>query len=482
MTLRFGFVFLLLGLGSWGPAQSGQGSELDQLIGRIDHPAKGDREKLAAFGDIAFDRLVPIVKTRNYLAKAQRKPDSTGLFDAVDALLSCASPGHTKEMTDLYSGLIPCYSQARLLDWLAERGDVKINRWLFEDLLELSRKAGQGNQIGPSVTAMVRIGDGPAVSKLIAILNDPGSNVDLRTTIYSEVAGTGSPTALSALRNILRRDKTLPPIAARVNFKSVEGSSPILSTFQDANGVLWGLGKSEGFATLDDLWLVRKNGSNWVNPVFTGVTTYWPHSIPGGFPAAGFEEHEKKMAALIERKGWIRDLLGNKSLRIDTDGDGYTDEEEEWIGLDPNRADTDGDGIADGIDKNPFAAPRHLSDTEAALLCAFDAQTALRSMRGNLFVEYPPGIRPIEIESWAGLVLPTRGDRPEPDPHPMFGFWFHLGYGSGAPVRFSKDGTTAEVEVRESGGYYDRTVVVRVRKFGREWFPVRLESKSYAVA
>jgi hypothetical protein len=66
--------------------------------------------------------------------------------------------------------------------------------------------------------------------------------------------------------------------------------------------------------------------------------------------------------------------LGKQKLEIhladvlrDTDKDGWTDIEEQRLGLDPNKPDTDGDGLADGMDPCPnFAPPKGAETNENA--------------------------------------------------------------------------------------------------------------------
>jgi len=66
--------------------------------------------------------------------------------------------------------------------------------------------------------------------------------------------------------------------------------------------------------------------------------------------------------------------LGKQKLEIhladvlrDTDQDGWTDLEEQRLGLDPNKPDTDGDGLADGMDPCPnFAPPKGVETNENA--------------------------------------------------------------------------------------------------------------------
>ncbi len=50
----------------------------------------------------------------------------------------------------------------------------------------------------------------------------------------------------------------------------------------------------------------------------------------------------------------FRDFAIEVSLKIDSDGDGLTDEQEKALGTDPYNPDTDGDGLIDSVDPNPL--------------------------------------------------------------------------------------------------------------------------------
>jgi len=50
----------------------------------------------------------------------------------------------------------------------------------------------------------------------------------------------------------------------------------------------------------------------------------------------------------------FRDFITGVSPKLDSDGDGLTDEQEKALGTNPYNADTDGDGLIDSIDPNPL--------------------------------------------------------------------------------------------------------------------------------
>jgi hypothetical protein len=316
--------------------------------------------------------------------------------------------------------------------------------------------------------------DPRSVKMMIAVLLDPLAAPEVRHTLYFDLASTGSPAALDALDKCLQRSRTLPPLAARHSLPKVGEAvkDPLMATYRDPRGTLWGLMKWDGFANEEDLWRVRWSGTAWAEPVFTGFSLYWPRWIPSGQRVKGSEGHDKVIHDLIEGGGWVSRFVGKSDVGKDSDGDGYTDLVERWLGLDPANRDSDGDGLLDGVDKNPLAASRELNETEKALVAAFDSVTALRDLSNEIFVEFSGGIRPIELDSFPGLVLPREGSFPRTRNEALFGLGLRLGAKKGPVVVFGKDNLTAEVEVQESGGYYETAFVVRLKRFGNRWYPV----------
>ncbi|HVT13190.1 MAG TPA: hypothetical protein VHE55_13075 [Fimbriimonadaceae bacterium] len=474
MFSRLACVICLLAFGAFSSAQS----EIDSLVSRIDSLKDADYDRLKAIGDSAFVRILPIaserLKTEN--ARPTEKNAASAAY-ALQALVACATPRRTRAVTALYDKTSRETLQWILFQWMASEGDPSVNRQLFEDKLYLASRNANG-QSGLAVTGLVRIGDAAAVKLLIGYMKNKKTPEDFRNGIFVRLARTGSPQALDAVRRAVPRDRKLPPLSQRVDLSAKDD---VVATHRDKSGVEWGLVRSSGFGCPNDLWLVRKRRGRWGDAVFTGVSEYWP-MYQTGRRLEGFEAHDAELKNLVELKGWIKRFVGNPDLTKDRDGDGYSDVVEKWLGLDPGKTDSDGDGLPDGIDKNPLAARRPLDDIESALLAAFEAETAERRMEGTLFVAYPAGVKPFEVTSWSGLVLPDEGRAKPTRPEALFGFRFRLGFSSGPPVKFGKDGKTAEVQIQESGGYYEKIDVVTLRKFGNEWFPVDVRNAGWAIS
>jgi|GEM_PF-5832595 len=464
--------------------------QVDSLMARLDKGDSADFQKVAAIGDPIFIRLLPIAKRRVRAFDAPKSSEEaeTRARNVIAWLSLSAGPKRTTEMTALFHLARDDRIRGRLMDWMANVGEFAPNRKLFErELLKAADAPEWADLPGVyAVDALVRAKNARAVRMLAEVLRDENKSAPVRRAIYIALARTGSPIALDAVRKALHRSRTLPPLAKRAPLPNLKGEDEygigsVRATWVDAKGVKWGLIQWDALGNSEDLWLFRLKGNHWTNPVFTGVSEYWPmHQT--GTPGEGYEAHDKEMKALIEGGGWKR-LVGNPALTKDPAGSGYTDIVKRWLGLNIGDKDEDKDGIPDGIDKNPLTPPRELDETELALKAAFDAQIACRDkLAKNVFVEFPSGIKPFELDSYPGLVLPGWDTLKPTRPGALFGLTIWLGFKSGPPVQFGEDHRTAEVQVEESGGYYDMTAVVKLRKFGSEWFPVGYETKQYGIA
>lgn len=298
-----------------------------------------------------------------------------------------------------------------------------------------------------------------------------------------KLAATGAPASLAAVRKALNIGRTIPKLTDRAKLPTTTTNPDvILSKSIDAKGVTWALIKWNALGGGEDLWVVRRSGTKWIDPIYTGLNTYWPHYYPGGGPVEkGFASHEKEMNALIAMKGWVKRFVNNPAVKIDTDKDGYTDITEQCLGLNPKNPDSDGDGIVDGIDKNPFAKNYPMSDNELAMQAALAMKmVSFGSYSDNIKVKFPKGISVFEIGSWRGLVLPVvlpSGFPPRQGQ--IAGSWYTI---SPNVKQLSKDGTFVEIGIQQNGGYYEANWGAQVRKFGKEWFCVAIVSRGMAVS
>jgi hypothetical protein len=131
----------------------------------------------------------------------------------------------------------------------------------------------------------------------------------------------------------------------------------------------------------------------------------------------------------------------------DSDSDGWTDIEEQTLGLDPTRRDSDRDGVDDGHDRAPLYAPSRddASDEEAAILrAAIFAVFGLTESRWALFAK-DENVRKLEVPGLSAPVLfhrPLRYDPAVGGPGGAFVTWRIL----------RKSATEATVEITDWEG------------------------------
>jgi hypothetical protein len=187
---------------------------------------------------------------------------------------------------------------------------------------------------------------------------------------YVRLGQLGTPAALQALARVeeasARETGDLP--TALLSASPVDEWRPLARTSDETGAeylaVRHPLFTSNGVALT---WRANTSGS-WTRPVLVPLVA-----------VAGFHVQETLKLRALERQvlllsfedfdcapdsatcstpkhvpRTLRVRLGD--LERDTDGDGWTDIEEERMGLDPRNADTDGDGIPDGRDRCPNLA------------------------------------------------------------------------------------------------------------------------------
>lgn len=143
-------------------------------------------------------------------------------------------------------------------------------------------------------------------------------------------------------------------------------------------------------------------------------------------------------------------------ILLDTDGDGWSDLEEEWLGLSWRTADTDRDGLTDGVDSTPAldARSRFTGEPDAAILRrAIFAMFGLTGSRHALYVR--DGSPRVELHDLPGPVI----------------------YGGGpAGTRvtwkiLSRTDSEATVEITDYVGPLAASgSEVKLRRIGEEWY------------
>ncbi len=456
------------------------GKEVDAILARVRAPHDNDFKRMAELGDAAFPKLYAAVLTQTRTTKSNTGSAASAVrYRRMRYLISCATAKRTREMTELLHRL-DTNLQTWVFSWLADTGDPRASRALFEKALNDERTYSWANY---AASGLARIADERALQCLITKLETKEERDELQRLIVWKLGATRNPLALEAVRRAYRKGPTVPPLVQRSRLpddRLAVDKEKFLSFNTDSAGVKWALIEWDALGAPNDLWVVHRSGTRWVDPIFTGVTTYWPHSQTG-LPREGDEKHEKEMSALIAGKGWVKKFVDNPALATDTDKDGLTDVVERWLGLDPKNPDTDGDGILDGVDKNPTAKAHSMSADDQAMQAVMNMMcVSYFEPNRNFMIGLPEGVEPFPIESCTGSVYLREPPARFPKATGVrFGHWFTIASGV---KHLDKSGGDVEINVRESGGYYELVLEVRVKKIGSEWFCISVRTVSSMIS
>jgi hypothetical protein len=169
-----------------------------------------------------------------------------------------------------------------------------------------------------------------------------------------------------------------------------------------------------------------------------------------------------KRAPQLGKQTWILSL---QALKQDSDGDGWTDIEEERLGLNPQDRDTDGDGIPDGQDICPNYAPKadEENDEEVQILQkAVLAEYGLSRSRALLLVG--PGSKRFQVWGYRGPILYLNDTKEWTTNHPEGGIFVSWKI-------TSKTNSEATVSLSDyEGPLAASSLELRLNKFGKEWF------------
>lgn len=488
---RWWFIGLALALLTAGVSAQAP-KDYRTVIAEIDNYHRFDKDRIDTLrqaGDKAAALLFPLIERR--LQGGRR---SAGDLDKpVDALCECATIKQTAKMRALYDRIESPATRDRLVAWMGQVGDARACRDILESRL-LQELAGQAPKFrmsggaGPRdlVIGLVRSADPRSIRLLIKTLTDPRATDSIRGYVFQNLAATGDPAAIQAVRaaSVGSRQRAALPFVALLDFKTSYRPPPVRATHVDAAGTEWGLVQWDALGSLDDLWLVRKQGSHWVKPIYTGVNAYWDTPEFGAVSRTEANADREAHRSPIEGAGWVKAFVGNKELELDSDGDGLTDVVEKRFALDPQERDTDGDGLIDSLDKNPHTPREVLSEKQQILKAAIDAMVVGRSAQGLAFFELPADVKPFEVTSWKGLVLPTALESKSINgssfrvglPH-LYG-WATKGVNP-PPFQFSKDRKTVQVLVSEGVHSSAVTSIVTLKRFEKDWLPIGVELFSH---
>lgn len=315
---------------------------------------------------------------------------------------------------------------------------------------------------------------------------------DLSTAAYARLGELGTPESIKAIKRIetaASTDHTLTPkfvklgVSAHPAWHTSDSDLKPFAKVTRADGTIFGLVWE---ATLGDLnaYLVSsktpQDANSWTRPklipdrIYRGLRD--PQlAIKGNDTLVfSFTQDTPPPRGIMEGThdpGPTSPKLGPQQLEIsinaierDTDGDGWTDNEEQRLGLDPKTRDSDSDGIPDGADVWPnkaISVDPNDEDTQILQRALF-AVFGIGGSRHLLLVAEET--RPVDILGYRGPILFGENVKS----------WIEKGRQSGVFVRWrirKKTATTAIVEIVDyegplAAGGQD----VRLKKIGDEWF------------
>ena len=296
---------------------------------------------------------------------------------------------------------------------------------------------------------------------------------DLRTTAYARLGALGTPEALAAIRRIEAQAKNLIPAPERVPVgiwpgpgwlggdQEVKPIGPVVAK----DGTTYAFVQGSILGSVNDLFLISTKTPNdpasWARPKLILVLGLSSLEDPQTKLTESEAQQYVELRYRQETTVWIQ------GVQRDSDGDGWTDFEEERLGLNPKNPDSDGDGLKDGDDACPDYAPtaKDAADEEVQIFQkAIFATFGLSGSRHLVIVG--PGSKKVQLWGHAGPVL----YRPE-----QADWRARHGYGA-VFVNWKiekKTNTEAVVGIDDWEGELaagDQNVILK--KIGGEWFVV----------
>ncbi len=277
-----------------------------------------------------------------------------------------------------------------------------------------------------------------ATSPLAAAELRPGGGLannpkDLSTAAYVRLGVIGSPESLAAINRIEEKAHKIVPVPSRSTpgdfihpgWHFSDSRLQPIAQVRSANGATYALIVSSLMGDLDLFLMSTKtpeDPSSWSRPLLV------PNKLYRGIKNAqltmngtdelvfSFVQNPPPARALMEGTfdpgpkspaiGPQEWKLSIREIEKDSDGDGWTDIEEERLGLDPKNKDSDGDGIPDGQDVCPnFSLKDQDSNDEEIKIFqkAIFVTWGLSGSRHLLLVG--PEVKRVHIWGYAGPVI-----------------------------------------------------------------------------
>jgi hypothetical protein len=319
------------------------------------------------------------------------------------------------------------------------------------------------------------------------------SGKEHRTAAYVRLGKIGTKESLDAARRVEAKVKATPLLPATVTlglwphpmWHFGDSETKAVVTAPTSDGTTYGIVGNDLLGDSNDLFLISSKTPNdrtsWTRPMLI------PNSIYRGFHDLKLEERKPgeliftfvqdkpgprnlmegelappKQAPVMGKQTWILSL---EALKRDSDGDGWTDIEEERLGLDPKNKDSDGDGIPDGEDICPNFAPKsdETDDEEVQILQkAVLAEYGLSRSRALLLVG--PDSKRFQIWGYRGPILFVDDTKKWKTQHPEGGIFV-----SWRITKKTDHDATVSLSDYE-GPLAASGLELHLHKFGKEWF------------
>jgi hypothetical protein len=292
---------------------------------------------------------------------------------------------------------------------------------------------------------------------------------DARLTAYARLGELATPESLAAVARIESAARKTPLLPATVrlglwsnaSFHSADTDVKPLAQAKAEDGTTYALlsgnllGPTRTFLT----WTKTPDDpSSWSRPIPTAL------GRPTAQSTLAFRDKQTLVVGGVEGAPGETVLLLPQT-RKDSDSDGWTDLEEELLGLDPMKRDTDGDGVADGEDQSPdqpFASDAARSEQEQMIQAAVFASFGLSGSR--MVIRVDPRMEKLPFWGYPGPILYKSPQQPAGPGNPLMSFsWM---------VRQVTD-TEAVVTVYDSfGAGMLGSQQLNLRKTGERWYVV----------
>ena len=260
------------------------------------------------------------------------------------------------------------------------------------------------------------------------------SSKDRRIAAYIRLGAIGTAQSLAAARRVEAKLKTMPLLPPTVTIGvwphpmwhfGDEEAKPFVTTLA-SDGTTYGIVQADLLGDGYDLFLISNRSptdrTSWTRPILIPNRIYrdfydpklvegdkgqliftFTQGSPGPRDLMEGQLAPPKGAPTLGKQRWVLSL---QALTRDSDGDGWTDIEEERLGLDPQNRDTDGDGIPDGQDVCPRFKPEagEANDEDVQILQkAVLGEYGLTRSRALLLVL--PGSKRFQIAGYGGPIL-----------------------------------------------------------------------------